>query len=92
MSYTVVWTNPAMTEYRKLRSQDRPAATTVGDAVRALAIDPRPPASGQLGTTEFRRLRAGAFRILYRLDDEASTVVIEHLGRIPADEPSAWPH
>jgi len=47
-------------------------------------MDPRPSASRQLGTTDFRRLRVGVFRILYRVD-EASAVVIEHVGRIPGE-------
>ncbi|HEX3827209.1 MAG TPA: type II toxin-antitoxin system RelE/ParE family toxin [Sporichthyaceae bacterium] len=83
MSYALVWTEPAMTEYRKLRGQDRPGAKTVSDAVRGLAIDPQPAGTRQLGSTEFRRMRVGAFRILYRLDEEASAVIVEHVGRIP---------
>jgi mRNA interferase RelE/StbE len=89
MSYTVVWTNQAMTEYRTLRSKDRQGATTVGDAVRALAIGPRPAAGRQLGNTDFRRLRVGAFRVLYRPGDEASALIAEHVGRI-SPERTDW--
>jgi len=87
VTHTIVWTAPAMTEYRNLRGQDRPGAAVVSDAVRSLAEDPRPAASRQLGSTAFRRLRVGSFRVLYRLDDEASAVVIEHIGRVPGAGP-----
>lgn len=85
MTHTIVWTNSATAAYRELRSHDRPGAATVGDAVRALASDPRPPTSRRLGTTDFYRLRVGPFRILYRVDDDASAVVVEHVGRAAGD-------
>jgi mRNA interferase RelE/StbE len=83
MSFTVVWTNLAMTAYRLLRIEDRSGAAIIRDAVRALAIDPRPPQSRQLGTTDFRRLRIGSYRVLYRVDDIQCTVVVEKVGRAP---------
>lgn len=85
MTYTIVWTNTATKEYRTLRSQDPLGATTVADAVRALAEDPSPQPSRSLGTTEFRRLRVGPFRILYRLDDAAHAVLVEHWDGRPAN-------
>lgn len=85
MTYTIVWTNPAMMEYRGLRSQDRPGTARVSDAVRALATDPRPATSRQLGMTDFHRLRVGVYRALYRVNDEESAVLIEHVGRISGE-------
>lgn len=55
MTHTIVWTSPATTAYRELRSLDRAGAATIGDTVRALAADPRPPTSRRLGTTDFYR-------------------------------------
>jgi mRNA interferase RelE/StbE len=83
MSFTIVWTNPAMTAYRQLRLHDQPGAAIITDATRALAIDPRPADSRQLGTTDFRRLRIGDYRVLYRVDDALSAVVVENVGRAP---------
>jgi mRNA interferase RelE/StbE len=86
MSFTVVWTNSAVSAYRALRIHDPNGAAIVGDAVRALAMDPRPAGSRPLGATEFHRLRIGIYRVLYRVDDLLSTVVVENVGRAPAPD------
>ncbi|MGP2438293.1 type II toxin-antitoxin system RelE family toxin [Streptomyces sp. JW3] len=45
-----------------------------------LAVDPRPEGSRAWGV-DHRRLHHGRRRVLYRLDLEARTVHIEHVGR-----------
>ena len=44
--------------------------------ILALGLDARPPSATKLTGTEFWRLRAGAFRIIYVIDDATATVVV----------------
>lgn len=48
MTFAVIWTSAAMMTYRRLRTEDRPGATLVTEAVRALADEPRPPSTGSV--------------------------------------------
>ena len=48
MTYTVVWENHAMNEFRRLRVLYRVGAKATAPAVRALADDPRPDAARAL--------------------------------------------
>ncbi len=44
--------------------------------IRSLAEDPRPPGCQKLSGSEKYRIRQGAYRILYTIDDEVVTVVV----------------
>ena len=49
--------------------------------IQALAADPRPRGSEKLvGYTDRYRLRQGNYRIVYLIDDEASSVTIYKIG------------
>ena len=58
-----------------------------GDAARlrgpilALAGDPRPPGAVTISATEFVRLRVGALRIVYLVDDTRRLVVVLRAAR-----------
>lgn len=65
MMHVVIWLPEAMAAYRRLRADDPEGAKRIAAAVAALAFDPRPGESTALGTTSFRRLRLGIFRVLY---------------------------
>jgi len=52
----------------------------VRDRILALADDPRPSGSQKLTGREGWRLRVGALRVLYEIDDAAKTVTILHVG------------
>jgi len=52
----------------------------VRDRILALADDPRPAASQKLTGRDGWRLRVGAFRVLYEIDDASNTVTILHVG------------
>jgi mRNA interferase RelE/StbE len=56
VTYTVVWENHAMDEFRRLRALDPVGAKATAVAVRALADDPRPDAARALGTSGYYRL------------------------------------
>lgn len=49
--------------------------------ILALGLEPRPPAASKLADSEFWRLRAGAFRIIYAIDDTAGIVVVVRVAR-----------
>jgi mRNA interferase RelE/StbE len=49
------------------------------DAIDRLADDPRPPGSFPYGSPDLRRLRAGRYRVLYEITQDA--VAIRHIAR-----------
>jgi mRNA interferase RelE/StbE len=49
------------------------------DAIDRLADDPRPPGSFPYGSPDLRRLRAGRYRVLYEITEDA--VTIRHIAR-----------
>jgi mRNA-degrading endonuclease RelE of RelBE toxin-antitoxin system len=68
---TVEWSPRAITTASRFLS-DKPGLTAVVDAVDALQDDPYPPQSFRWG--EARRLRAGAYRVMYVVDSGLITV------------------
>jgi mRNA-degrading endonuclease RelE of RelBE toxin-antitoxin system len=46
-----------------------------------LAFDPRPPSAGKLAASAFWRLRVGAFRIVYAIDDTTHVIVGVRIAR-----------
>lgn len=45
-------------------------------AIRALAEDPRPPQSTKLSGEEKYRLRCGAYRVLYQIEEDRLVVCV----------------
>jgi mRNA interferase RelE/StbE len=70
---TVSWTGPRFTTLRKLRAPDPPGAIVIAQAVSALAEDQQPTGSAQLGSTNFRRLRVGAYRVVAPVPSSTSS-------------------
>ena len=50
------------------------------EAIRALALDPRPPQSQKLSGREQYRLRQGTYRILYVIEDDVLIVTVVKVG------------
>jgi len=50
------------------------------EAIQALADDPRPPQSRKLSGAEKYRLRCGAYRVLYEIQDDVLVVCIVKVG------------
>ena len=73
MTYTLVWRNEARQALSRLRSADPTSAKLVIAAVQALATEPNPDTSSQLGHSRFRRLNLGDVRASYEIDDFAIT-------------------
>ena len=49
------------------------------DAIDLLADDPRPAGSFPYGSPDLRRLRAGRYRVLYEITEDA--VAVRHIAR-----------
>jgi mRNA interferase RelE/StbE len=50
------------------------------EAIQALADDPRPPQSRKLSGSEKYRLRCGAYRVLYEIQDDVLIVCVVKVG------------
>jgi mRNA interferase RelE/StbE len=57
-----------------------PIYERIREAIRALAQEPRPPQCLKLTGREGWRLRAGDYRVVYEIDDQAHTVTVLHVG------------
>jgi len=77
MSYTVFILRRAQKELAQLPVRDY---GRLRDAVRALARNPRPPGCRKLTGREGWRIRIGAYRVIYEIDDKQQAVTVLHLG------------
>ncbi len=82
MSLTVVFRETALRTLAHTRSDDKETFTQIRQTLAALADQPHPDGAVAWGATGIFRLHAGNARILYEIDDEASTVYIINIGRI----------
>ncbi|MFE7570152.1 type II toxin-antitoxin system RelE/ParE family toxin [Streptomyces sp. NPDC057539] len=82
MTYTMVWKERAMAEYRRLQQIDPIGAKNCVVAVRALADDPCPEAARQMGSSGFWRLPVGDWRVLYEVDGGTISVLVIMVGRV----------
>ena len=51
----------------------------IGEAMRALGDDPKPPGSKKLTNRNEWRIRVGDYRILYRIDELDQLVTVVHV-------------
>jgi len=66
---------------KSLRQLDPKVRADVLAKMRALATDPRPPGTEALqGHQPWLRVRAGDYRIIYAVDDEARVVTVGAVG------------
>lgn len=65
---------------RALRKLDRQVARRVHGAIALLAEDPRPPGARRLKAREGWRVRVGAYRIIYTIEDDVLLIVVVTLG------------
>jgi mRNA-degrading endonuclease RelE of RelBE toxin-antitoxin system len=78
-----VWRNEARQALSRLRAGDLASAKLLTAAVRALADDPYPRASNQLGGSRFWRLRLAELRVVYEVDGAGNAIYIYSIGRVP---------
>lgn len=78
-TYGIEFAPSADRQFRKLDAETRRRLTPVIDA---LAHDPRPQGSKRLSTSEhLYRVRCGAYRIVYAIEDDRLVVLVVTLGR-----------
>lgn len=78
MSYLITIAREAAKTFRKLHPQ---VAARLKDAIKALADDPRPPASLQLsGGNGERRIRVADYRVIYDVIDDELLVLVLRIG------------
>lgn len=75
--YQIEILRAADTFLTKLASHQPGDAEAIEDAIESLGADPRPPGSAQLkGFAGVRRVRAGNYRVCYRIDDGRLVVLV----------------
>ncbi len=66
---------------RALRELDASARRAVVRAIDSLATEPRPPGARPLkGHRPYLRIRAGDYRVIYAVDDQAHVVAVAVVG------------
>jgi len=76
--FAIEITRPAARILRRLK-RDKELLGRIDDAIRGLAIDPRPRGCKKLEGRRFQnlfRIRAGDWRILYAIEDERLIILI----------------
>ncbi len=81
MSRTVVIQETALRALARIRSEDKEAFAAIRQALSALADQPRPSEAVAWGGSGIYRLHLPGVRILYEIDEEASTVYIINVAR-----------
>jgi mRNA-degrading endonuclease RelE of RelBE toxin-antitoxin system len=81
LTWAVVWEPSALDAATGYLAKDPVSVDSLLVATDQLTDNPRPAASRPWGT-EYRRLRHGPWRVLYRIDAAEQTVHIEHVGRV----------
>jgi mRNA interferase RelE/StbE len=64
------------TAHRQIRRLPARTQERINNIIAGLAEEPRPPGVKKLTAREGYRIRAGDYRILYRIDDGAQSIVI----------------
>ena len=73
----IEWSVAAQASARRYMA-DQSGMRTIAAAVRGLAVDPNPPDAFVRGS--YRRLRVGAYRVMYVVGDDV--VTIERVDRV----------
>jgi mRNA-degrading endonuclease RelE of RelBE toxin-antitoxin system len=91
MSLTVVVQETALRALARIRSEDKDAFGSIRKALAVLADQPRPREAVAWGGSGIYRLHLPGVRILYEIDEDASTVYIINVARIALARPVGWP-
>jgi mRNA interferase RelE/StbE len=76
-SYSLLIKPSAVKELEALPTKDRRRIIT---RIQGLATEPRPHGCEKLSGLEQYRVRQGDYRVVYSVDDEASTVLVVKVG------------
>jgi mRNA-degrading endonuclease RelE of RelBE toxin-antitoxin system len=80
VSLTVVFQETALRALARIRSEDKDMFARTRHAIATLADQPHPDGAVAWGATGICRLHAGEVRVLYEVDDAASTVYVVNIG------------
>ncbi|MFJ5301217.1 type II toxin-antitoxin system RelE/ParE family toxin [Streptomyces sp. NPDC088350] len=80
MTYEIIFEPHALDAATRFLEEDPKGLSAALDAIDELAHNPRPVNSVAYGVG-IRRLRVGAYRVLYVIDDEVIHILVTHLGR-----------
>ncbi len=83
MSYQINWEIQALDLAMGFLSDDPSGVAALWESIDRLADEPRPPESFPYGSPDLRRLRAGRYRVLYKIDEGRQVVEIDHVARLP---------
>jgi len=72
-AYKVFFKKSALKELEAIPKKD---LKRILAAIEALSVDPRPPQSKKLAAAEKYRLRQGAYRVLYTIEDDKLVVCV----------------
>ena len=75
--YSILFRRSVLKDLEVLPKKD---VQRIMEAIRALAVDPRPQQSQKLSGREQYRLRQGAYRILYAIQDDVLIVTVVTVG------------
>ena len=75
--YSILFRQSVLKDLAVLPKKD---VQRIMEAIRALALDPRPPQSQKLSGREQYRLRQGTYRILYVIQDDVLIVAVVKVG------------
>jgi mRNA-degrading endonuclease RelE of RelBE toxin-antitoxin system len=81
MSLTVVVQETALRALARIRAEDKDAFVSIRQALSALADQPRPAQAVAWGGSGIYRLHLPGVRILYEIDEAASTVYVINVAR-----------
>lgn len=82
MSYTVTWTERAISAGSGFLADDPEGLAQVLDATDRLADEPSPPGAFPYGSADLLRIRVGRYRILYEIDRTGQSITVLHMGRV----------
>jgi mRNA interferase RelE/StbE len=78
MSYTVAFTTSALREFKAL---ERAVQRRLAARIDELAKNPFPPGAKKLlGESDHYRIRAGDYRVIYRVERKRVTIVVVKIG------------
>ena len=78
MAYGIIITKSAEKEFQALT---KPEQRAIDARIQELAKDPRPPGAAKIrGFQDIYRIRAGDYRIVYRIQDDELIVLIIRIG------------
>ena len=75
--YSILFRRSVLKDLEVLPKKD---VQRILEAIRTLAVDPRPPQSQKLSGREQYRLRQGTYRILYAIQDDVLIVTVVKVG------------